>query len=250
MRDDFLTQTLGQTYQYGKVVKPEVKEKTPAVSTGNTGATNWAMPQTTLTRPTVPQNLFQMAHPVTQTANTTTPINVPATQQAKDEPVEYTFSGFDKTWGNRMQSVYGHNNSFDYSEMAGDDNVITLDEFKAWQKKHSLTPDGKIGYNTLNAMYNGKNDYSKFNWVKKPGQANTSTGAGASNSNQNATNTNTGGANGQTSNSRGGAPVTTPSSGQTTANKSTGQKASSNQPQVPQAKAATPVTVQGGVRAW
>lgn len=231
MRDDFLTQTLGQTYQYGKVVKPEVKQKTPAVSTGNTGATNWAMPQTTLTRPTVPQNLFQMAHPVTQTANTTTPINVSATQQAKDEPVKYTFSGFDKTWGDRMQSVYDHNNSFDYSEMAGDDNVITLDEFKAWQGKHSLTPDGKIGYNTLNAMYNGKNDYSKFNWVKKPGQANT----------------NTGGANGQTSNSRGGGtPVTTPSSGQTTANKSTGQKASSNQPQVPQAKAATPVTVQRG----
>ena len=203
MRDAFLTQTLGQTYQYGKVVKPEVKQETPSVGTENTATTKWSMPQTTLTVPTAPQNLFQMAHPVAQTTNT--PINVSATEQAKDEPVKYTFSGFDKTWGDRIQNVYDNSpGQFNYGEMAGDDNKITVVEFKNWQKKHNLTPDGKIGYNTLNAMFNDDNDYSRFSWVKKPGQVNTSTSTGANKSSQNTTNTNTSNANSQTNNSSGG----------------------------------------------
>lgn len=65
-----------------------------------------------------------------------------------------------------MQSVYNDSSGwFDYGEMAGDDNEITADEFKNWQKKHNLTPDGKIGYNTLNAMF-----YSRFPWVKNQGE--------------------------------------------------------------------------------
>ena len=197
MRDAFLTQKLGQTYQYGKVVKPEVKQEAPAVETKSTGTMNWSMPQITLTVPTMLQNLYQMAHPVTQTANTTTPINVSATKQSKIEPVKYTFSGFDKTWGDRIQQVYNSNpNGFNYADMAGDDNEITLDEFKDWQKKHGLTSDGKIGYNTLNAMFNGNNDYSKFKWVINPkatSAATTNTSGQANNASGNTSN-NTGSA--------------------------------------------------------
>lgn len=171
MRDDFLTQTLGQTYQYGKVVKPEVKEKAPAVGTENTVTTKWSMPQTTLTVPTAPQNLFQMAHPATQATNTTTPINVASNTGATVATNRYTFGNMPSmSWKNRGQLVidrFKDNDIWGKIDTDGD-KTISQEEIMKWQGDNGLVADGKIGYNTFTKMFGNNANYDDLNWITKP----------------------------------------------------------------------------------
>lgn len=91
------------------------------------------------------------------------------------DPSKVTFSGFDgnmQTWGNRLQKVFNANKDNKvWGEIAGDDAVITQDELKAWQQKKGLQVDGKLGFNTLQAMGFG-DQRNTYDWMKpvKPTQ--------------------------------------------------------------------------------
>lgn len=75
-----------------------------------------------------------------------------------------SFSGFDEKWGNRAREVYGKNkDAAVWKQIAGDDDTITLDEFKQWQKSNGTVGDGKIGKNTLKKL--GFN--SNHNWIAR-----------------------------------------------------------------------------------
>lgn len=64
-----------------------------------------------------------------------------------------SFSGFDEKWGNRAREVYGKNkDAAVWKQMAGDDNVITQDELKAWQKAQGVAGDGKMGAQTISKL--------------------------------------------------------------------------------------------------
>lgn len=74
------------------------------------------------------------------------------------------FSGFDEKWGNRAKQVYNKNKDAKvWKEIAGDDDVITMDELKQWQKSKGIQGDGKIGKNTLSKL--GFN--SNHNWIAR-----------------------------------------------------------------------------------
>lgn len=85
------------------------------------------------------------------------------------DPSKVTFSGFDgnmQTWGNRLQTVFNANKDNKiWEEIAGDDAIITQDELKAWQQKKGLKVDGKLGFNTLQAMGLG-DQRSDYNWMR------------------------------------------------------------------------------------
>lgn len=75
-----------------------------------------------------------------------------------------SFSGFDEKWTKRNSAVYNKNkDAAIWKEVAGDDNVITIDELKSWQKSKGETGDGKIGKKTLKKL--GFN--SKHNWITR-----------------------------------------------------------------------------------
>lgn len=75
-----------------------------------------------------------------------------------------SFSGFDEKWTKRNSDVYNKNKDSNiWKEIAGDDDVLTIDELKSWQKSKGEIGDGKIGKNTLKKL--GFN--SKHNWITR-----------------------------------------------------------------------------------
>lgn len=64
-----------------------------------------------------------------------------------------SFSGFNEKWGKRARDVYSKNkDAAVWKQIAGDDNVITQDELKAWQKAQGIAGDGKIGTQTISKL--------------------------------------------------------------------------------------------------
>lgn len=86
------------------------------------------------------------------------------------DPEKVKFSGFDgnmETWGNKLKTVFDANKDNKiWAEIAGDDAVITQDELKAWQQKKGLQVDGKLGFNTLQAMGLG-DQKSNYSWMHR-----------------------------------------------------------------------------------
>lgn len=131
-RDNFLTQVLGQTYQYGKIATPAAE--TPAAET-----------------------------PATKTT-TETPVTVAKTQTPATQ--SYKFSGFSGNWGSRMQDVYNGNKGYNWAGIdTNGDYDITSDELMAWQKSNGLKADGKLGYNTFTKMFGQNANYSDYGWI-------------------------------------------------------------------------------------
>lgn len=81
----------------------------------------------------------------------------------KSEP-GISFQGFNEKWQKRTNEVYNKNkDSKVWKQIAGDDNIITMDELKQWQNSQGIEGDGKIGKNTL-AKLGFK---SNHNWIAR-----------------------------------------------------------------------------------